>query len=534
MGVINTTKFTVGEINTLVAVLSVVARYIMAFIIGKIILDIRRIMVSKGNGDAIIQDAGYLSEVTDIPKLIGVCKRSKTRYMTVLACLPIIIGIMTSFLLEFTTSGIKSTILKVEDPEDQDGIVYVYGLVGRDYQGDVVIPSIQDVNENADVMSYADFYEPSPEDTLSNSDVFMFSPGMNTLGLELGDGIQSSMTVTNSYVSEGGMGFFVYKNQYTIGTQVSYGFCVEFDPYDSTLVSCREDLTFEKTYRDITIEAIYLAYYEENSETSCEVLYDELYLGSGSFQVVNRVFAIDNTGTDRWQGEATCVSLGDGGKWSDASDVEVCVWVDPDDGTITAGQWSPGEYAGNCFGDTDQDLDMAYVRFVYDPLYGLESLTQGGDALIILATRIFEELSGYSPLDSDSVVTGVISALLRVESLAIGLIESNTSIDIEEVSVDAWVIVVLVMVIVGPLFTLFFIRRLRGDDFFLPVSIEEWNACMARELDRSVPHDLYEKPGPEYFDAVYAFGNTDRYTGKGPRLGWVKKDDVTSSVVEIQ
>lgn len=521
MSAIKTSKFSVAEINTIIAVLSVAARYIMTFLIGKIVMDIRRIMISKGNGDAIIQDAGYLSEVTDIPKLVGICRRSKTRYMTVLACLPIIIGIITSFLLEFTTSGINSTILKVED---QDGLVYVYGLVD---QGDVSFPSIEDVSASGVVLSFLNEDEISTEDILFNSDVFMFSPGMSTLGLELGDEIQSSMTVSDSH----GFGFLVSQNQYEIGTSLSYGFCLEFDPYAYTLVSCREDLTFEKTYRELTIEELAYAYYDLSSETSCETLEDSFYLGSGYFQVVNRAFTLTehyNDPNGGWQVEATCVSR------NDDTDIEVCLWVNTDDGTITAGQWSAGEYSGICFEDNDPDIrGMTYVGISYDPLYGLESLTQGSDASIILATRIFEELSGYSPLESDSVTTGVISALLRVESLAIGLIETHISIEVEEVSVDAWVIVLLVMVIIGPLFALFVISRLRGEDFFLPVSIDEWNACMTREMDKSVPHDLSEKPGPEYFDAVYAFVNTDGYAGKGPRLGWVKRDDAVPSVVEI-
>lgn len=503
----------------------------MAFIIGKIIMEVRRIMVSKGHGDAIIQDAGYLSEITDIPRLVTICKRSRTRYMTVLACLPIIIGIITSFLLEFTTSGINTNILKVEDPENQDGVVYAYGLTRS---GDSNLPSIQDINANADFYSFRTSEVDETEDMLSNADVFLFSPGMSTLGLEQGNAFESSLTVTNSYVSDGGMGFYVYKNEYSTGTQVSYGFCLEFNPDETTLVSCRENLTLEKTYLDFTIVNRYLQYYEEQSETSCQILYDGLFLGSGSFQIVNRVVTIDNGGSEKREIEATCASLADGGKWSDSSDVEVCIWVDPDGNSITAGQWSPGEYVGKCFGETDMgSLGMAYVEISYDSIYGLESFTQGSDESIILVTRIFEELSGYSPLDSDSVITGVISAMLRVESLAIGLIETHVSIEVEEVSVSVWVIVLLVMVITGPLVGLFAIRRLSQEVFFLPVSIDQWNACVARELDRSVPHNLSEKPGPEYFDTVYAFRSTDGYVGDGPRLGWVKREDALPLVVEI-
>ena len=495
----------------------------MAFIVGKIILEIRRIMVSTGTGDAIIQDAGYLSEITDIPKLIRICKRSKTRKMTIMACFPIIMGILTSLLLEFTTSGISSTTVYVES-----GQISLLGLVGEDVSDlefDVTLEQMLiDAGED-DIPIY----------------MYMLSPGIGSVGIYEDPETGFNSLDRNSFdvsLIEGSYdtGIIGYNNANGFDGVMRVGYCLEWDEVEHTLLGCRDNLIVEKYYREFQIIKSIPEFIIRVFTSSTDGYFEGIAMYIGVFQYFSntRYFDIPTEPVPENSNDyitvqvvATCTSqyIGNFG----SNDVEICLWVDADSGTMSVGRWFHYE-STNTDGSTYLYGEMSYIEFTYAPSYGLEQVQPKSFLATLLATRIYEELISFSAVEP-SVLPGILSAILRVESMNWGEVQGHTSIETTEVGLSEWVVVLLVMVIVIPMFALFFIRRLRGDFIFLPVTIDEWNSCVARELDNSVPHDLYQKPGPEYDDVVYGF--KDGGYNKGPILGWVKRDNVVPSVVVI-
>ena len=504
MPAVLTSRFSVSDVNTVVAVLSVCARYIMAFIIAKVVLDVRRMMILKGQGHAVIQDAGYLSEISDIPKLYKVCRRSMTKSMTALACAPIFIGIMLSLLLEFTTSGVSSTIVQVQDQK-----ISLLGLVGDENQSGS-IPTIENLRSNLE----------------TEIDVYLLAPNLGSMGLTSSSGSLAvskfSVGTTTSIDLEDG--FHFDDLAYTIGNVVTLGYCVEFDFEYNSLVPCRENLFVDKFYREFGLSYESLSVLDE--ELSCTTKYSNIPLGPKYFTALERELTLTDW-TDDFVVSATCVQ--------DEQDAlaEICVWVDLESDILWLGRWLPQDV---CFEDGEIPYPtrvMGTIQLSYTPPYGLDSLEVGSDASVLLATQIFEELAVYDAGDTTSILSGIFAALLRIESLTWGEVVAYTSKNEEIVSVEYWVVVLLVSVIVIPLGTLLSTKRLGlGGSFFLPVSIEEWNACVARDLDKSVPHVLEDKPGEEYSDFVYALKKESGHAG-GVRLGWVKKDEAVPQVVEL-
>ena len=500
-----TSRFSVSDVNTFVAVLSVCARYIMAFIIAKIVLDVRRMMILTGQGHAIIQDAGYLSEISDIPKLYKVYRRSKTKSMTALACGPIFIGIILSLFLEFTTSGVSSTIVQVEDQE-----ISLLGLVGDENQSGS-IPTIETLRANLD----------------TEIDVYLLAPNLGSMGLTSSSGSLAvskfSVDTTTSIDLEDG--FFFDDLAYTDGDVVSLGYCVEFDFEYNSLVPCRENLFVDKFYREFGFS--YGGSTVRSEELSCTTKYSNIPLGLKYFIALERQLTLTDY-TDDVVVSATCVQD------EQEALAEICIWVDLESDILWLGRWFPQDV---CFEDGEIPYPprvMNTIQLSYTPPYGLDSLEVGSDASVLLATHIFQEFVVYSASDTSSILSGIFAALLRIESLTWGEVVAYTSKNEEIVGVEAWVVGLLVSVIVIPLGTLLLAKRVGfGGSFFLPVSIEEWNACVARDLDKSVPHVLEDKPGEEYSDFVYALKKESGHAGGGVRLGWVKKDEAVPHVVEL-
>ncbi|CAN0115869.1 unnamed protein product, partial [Laminaria digitata] len=138
MAVWSTSRLLVSEVNTLVTVTSMVVSYCMSLMLAAVSLEIRRLMIVRGKGDAILQDAEYGS-------MWRAWKQSKSRSWTCLAVLPILLGYAASTVIEFTTSGISASVAFAEGDE-----VTVLGLRGfsSNFSGFEVVPSYHVNYEN--------------------------------------------------------------------------------------------------------------------------------------------------------------------------------------------------------------------------------------------------------------------------------------------------------------------------------------------------------------------------------------------------
>ncbi|CAN0384687.1 unnamed protein product [Ectocarpus sp. 12 AP-2014] len=118
MAIWTTTSLSVGEANALITVVSKVVCYCMSLMFASVCLEIRRLMVILGKGDAIIQDEGYSS-------MWSLYRASNARRWTALAVLPVLMSGAVSLLVDFTTAGVTASIGHTEGDE-----VHVMGLVG--------------------------------------------------------------------------------------------------------------------------------------------------------------------------------------------------------------------------------------------------------------------------------------------------------------------------------------------------------------------------------------------------------------------
>lgn len=114
--------------------------------------------------------------------------------------------------------------------------------------------------------------------------------------------------------------------------------------------------------------------------------------------------------------------------------------------------------------------------------------------------------------------------------------------DVVEIGVSAWVPVVLLLALLLPAMAWGLVtwHSRGGNDFFLPVSPPEWNACAARQLgeageEHGSRSSEMTKPVDEHFGQVHAFGppvmGTDEESGgsQRQRLGWVNRSAVTQA-----
>ncbi|CAM9311723.1 unnamed protein product, partial [Laminaria digitata] len=151
MAVWSTSRLSVSEVNTLVTVASMVVSYCMSLMLAAVSLEIRRLMIVRGKGDAILQDAGHGSMWT-------AWKQSKSRSWTCLAVLPILLGYAASTVIEFTTSGISASIALAEGDK-----ISVLGLLGfsSNFSGFEVVP-IYRVNSDGEegVYVFGNHYTP--------------------------------------------------------------------------------------------------------------------------------------------------------------------------------------------------------------------------------------------------------------------------------------------------------------------------------------------------------------------------------------
>lgn len=169
-------------------------------------------------------------------------------------------------------------------------------------------------------------------------------------------------------------------------------------------------------------------------------------------------------------------------------------------------------------------------------------MVQGGDTAALLASLTAEIFSGTGLLSSRQQLVDVLGAVVRLESMTWAVQSAYDPVDVVEIGISAWVLVVLLLALLLPAMVWVPVKcHSRGNSFFLPVSPAEWSACAARELDKLRKEDGPRllgtaKPLDEHYDQVYAFGpvvSADEGFGRSQQcLGWVNRDDATPATTE--
>lgn len=541
-----TTRLNVGETNALVTAISVVVSYCMSLMLASVSVEIRRLMIIRGNRDAIIQDEGYKA-------MWSVFASSRVKWLTFVATLPVLLNRAASALMEFTTSGVSASTGYIPGEE-----VQVLGLVGDGVHNEPTFPTIDGLIAAAESgvsldTAYLTLLSSELASVGFNSSFSDVEVGYETRTNENGvDDEEVTAERVFFYSSEeeewvvSEEGVFVSGNQFDPELNVSINFCVEVsvvvdDPEEIALTECREGLIVDKASREF--EVVYKELVDVGVMV-CSTVYHELALGNQGVGVVERDFEYsvgDSSSDDSESVEvrvaaATCASTFE-------SIIESCVWQDG--GVLYFGDWNVGG-AGECDDDDAIDLfvpEMAVVGIVYEP-----EVEQGGSTALLLASMTAEIFGGTARLFSRQQLVDILGAMVRLESMERSLQTAHAPVEVVEIGVNTWVPVVLILALLLPAMAWGAVKwNSRGTKIFLPVSPAEWSACAARELaergkeDGSLLLGTAEPLGGHY-DQVYAFGPVEgaadeRRFNVGAqqqqqRLGWVDREAVTPATTE--
>ena len=491
-----TTSLSVSEVNTLVTVVSTIVSYCMALMLAAVSLEIRRLMVIRGEKDAIIQDDGFRT----MWKAFGT---SKTRGLTFWAMFPVLLGWVASTVINFATSGVSASVEHVEGDE-----VWVLGLAGRGFvEHDISFPSIADIT--ADVLS--------EEGVFSTGYLTLLSPELASVGF---NSSFSGYEVVPTYLvgSDGEEGVFVHGNEYEPPLDVSMDFCVEIEDLTDgvfSIVPCREGLKVDRTTRTFSVVSLSseqgTAFAHYVTIGDCSDLYVDIPLGNQGVDIVTRNLTLFDTGAEIY---ATCSSIYE-------SVIESCVWKDS--GVLYFGDWQIAG-AGNCT-DVSGNAAITVVGIEYEA-----EVEQGKDAASFLSAMTAETFSGTGKLSSIQQFTEILGAVVRLETMMWGVQIAYDPKEVVEIGISLWIPLVLLLAFILPGVAWGVLRCRSGSSFFLPVSPAEWSACAAREI-QMVEGETggIGKPRDEHYDQLYAFGPEvdDKYGGVSQRLGWVGKHTVS-------
>lgn len=496
----------------LITAVSVVVRYCMSLMLASVSLEIRRLMIIRGERDAIIQDERYKS-------IWSVCTTSKAKCWTVLAALPVLLSGAASTIIEFTTSGVSASIGHTPGAE-----VQVLGLVGDGVHDDPpTFPTISSLIEAAGSDSG------TPLNTaylaLLSSDLASVGFGSSFADVELKHRLYNS----NSD-DDGEEGVFVYGNIYDTPLSVNITFCVEVTEVDDdafALTECREGLIVNKATKEF-----YVNYRGKVviGDPTCSTLFEAIALGNQGVGIIKRGFtyySVEDTEVVA-AAAATCSSIFE-------SIIESCVWQD--EGVLYFGDWNV-YLAGECVDGIDSFPTMAVVGIDYEP-----EVEQGSDTASLLASMAAEIFSGTGTLSSRQQLVDILGAVVRLESMEWGLQTAYDPVDVVDISISTWVPVFLLLALLLPAMAWLLVKwNSRGTKLFLPVRPAEWSACAARELGEAGKEDGSRllgtvKPLDEHYGQVYAFGPVvsadDRIEeSKQQRLGWVNRQAVTPATCE--
>ncbi|CAM9711590.1 unnamed protein product [Sphacelaria rigidula] len=499
-----TTRLSVGEVNALISAVSVVVSFCMSFMLASVSLEIRRLMIIWGERDAIIQDEGFMS-------IWNLCKSSKASRWTALAVLPVLLSGAASTIIDFTTSGVSASIGHTKGAE-----VHVLGLVGNEVDDSPSFPTINSLAEAA-----------ASGISIDTAYLALLSSDLASVGFD-----SSFSGVEVKYVRmvhEEKDGVYVYGNEYENGISVNITFCVEVTEITDAfaITECREGLIVEKTVKSFDVKSIVTNAWVFQGQ--CSPLYEGIALGNQEVDIVERDFMFGSDDTDgRVAANATCSSIFE-------SIIESCVWEDG--GILYFGDWRVGG-AGNCTEENNADFSsMAILAIDYG-----EKVVQGSDTAALLASLTAEIFSGTGLLSSRQQLVDVLGAVVRLESMTWAVQSAYDPVDVVEIGISAWVLVVLLLALLLPAMVWVPVKwHSRGNSFFLPVSPAEWSACAARELDKLRKEDGLRslgtaKPLDEHYGQVYAFGpvvSADEGFGRSQQcLGWVNRDDATPATTE--
>ncbi|CAN0235202.1 unnamed protein product, partial [Ectocarpus sp. 12 AP-2014] len=501
MAIWTTTSLSVGEANALITVVSMVVCYCMSLVFASVSLEIRRLMVILGKGDAIIQDEGYSS-------MWSLYRASNARRWTALAVLPVLMSGAVSLLMDFTTTGVTASIGHTEGDE-----VHVMGLVGDEVNDIPSFPTISSLADDAES-------GPSIETAylvLLSSDLASIGFGSNFSGVEV--------TYEYKIGRDDEEGVYVYGNKYGAPIAVDITFCVEVDEIEIdgafAITECREGLIVDKSVKSFNVASVATAVSVViDVDNNCTTLYDDIPLGNQGVGIVERDFTFNDTDGIEVAAAATCSSITE-------SIIESCVWEDS--GILYFGDWNILG-AGSC-DDTNNGEDALLSILAID--YG-QRVEQGSNTAALLASMTAEIFAGTGLLTSRQQLVDVLGAIVRLESMAWKVQTAYDPVDVVEIGVSAWVPVVLLLALLLPVMAWGLVKwHIRsGKDLFLPVSPAEWSACAARELGeagngRGSRSLEITKPLEEHFRQVYAFGppvmGADEGSGgsQQQRLGWV-------------
>ena len=488
MAVWSTSRLSVSEVNTLITIASMIVGYCMSLMLAAVSLEMRRLMIVRGKGDAILQDAGYGAMWT-------AWKQSASRSRTFLVVLPVLMGYAASTVIEFTTSGISASIGFAEGGE-----ITVVGLAGNgiaDYLPS--FPSIEQLVE--DVENRTEF---------ESGYISLLSPELELLGFSSNFlGFEVVPTYYENY--DGKEGVYVSGNRYTPPLNVSLSYCLEIAALEEGAFSfheCREHLIVERTQRHFHV-------LNQTDETvvsqECEDIVAYVALGNQGVSIVARNLTLES-GVNV---TATCGSIYE-------SITESCIWKDSD--ILYVGDWNI-RYAGLCTNVTFPG--MAIVGVAYEA-----EVEQGGDAASILVAMTAEIFSGTGLLSSRQQLVKILAAIVRLECMVWGVQQAYAPVEVVEIGISLWIPLVLFLSLLLPGLAWGFVKCKSGRHFFLPVSPAEWSACAARELDGDAGSWCTVSPPEKYYDQVYAFGpaSTDERDVVSQRLRWVSKQAVSPAI----
>lgn len=493
-----TTRLSVSEVNTVVTVVSEIVSYCMTLTLAAVSLEIRRLMIVRGEKDAILHDDGYMSMWTALGK-------SKARNWTFLAILPVLLRCAASTVIDFTTSGVSASVGHA--PGDK---VEVLGLVGSGLgEHETSFPSIAKITADA-------FSE--EETTNSTGYLTLLSPELASVGFN--SSFAGYEVVPSHFVGVAEeSGVFVSGNKYEPPLTVSISFYVEIADLEDGVFSieqCREGLIVEMTPREFNVVALPSetgqSFVHIVSIGECSQVFHAIPLGNQGVGIVERTLTLVDSGAEI---NATCSSITE-------STIESCVWKDS--GVLYFGDWSLPD-AGSCT-DLSANAILTVIGIEYEP-----EVEEGSDTASFLAAMTAETVSGTGKLTSRQQLIEVLGAVIRLESMTWGVQVAYDPEEVVEIGISLWIPLVLVLALVLPGVAWGFIRCQSGNSFFLPASPAEWSACAARELQRgeNEPAGTTKNPLDIHYDQVYAFGPvvTDKYGGVSQRLGWVSKQAVS-------
>ncbi|CAM9455239.1 unnamed protein product, partial [Hapterophycus canaliculatus] len=325
-------------------------------------------------------------------------------------------------------------------------------------------------------------------------------------------------------------GVYVYGNEYETPISVEITFCVEVTEIGDAfaITDCREGLIVDKSVKLFNVLSSATGVFIELQ--GCSTLYEKIPLGNQGVGIVERDFTFEGADGTEVAAAATCSSIFE-------SVIESCVWEIS--GILYFGDWYVTG-AGEC-NDTMINEGIPIMGMISID-YG-ERVEQGEDTASLLAAITAEIFAGTGLLSSRQQLVDVLGAVVRLESMAWDVQTAYDPVDVVEIGVSAWVLVVLLLSLLLPAMGWGLAKwHSRGKNFFLPVSPAEWSACAARELGGELgkedgPRSLVAgKPLPEHYEQVFAFGQVvgadEEVDGLQQRLGWVKRSAITPATTE--